>query len=313
MILKMNNTIEILRAGIYSTIQDMKRVGFKKYGIPKSGPMDEYSHIIANWLVSKDIYSETIEFTHIGPKIKFNFNTIIGIYGSFCKVLLNKKNIGIGKSYRIKKGDVLDIGQCIDGIRGYLSISGEMDIKNEFNSISTYDKIQIGGVNGRKLLRNDSINFINCSSSLPLNEVPESFKKRYNNSKIIRIIKGIHFNFFDNKSLENNFSILPESDRMAIRLNGEIKMKKDKEISSIVVSKGTIQVPRDGKPIILMSDAQSTGGYPIVGNICSVDVPILAQLKTSCKLNFKIICLEESEKLIEFEKRKFFSKLNIKL
>ena len=105
----LNNTIEILRAGIYSSIQDLRRVGFKKYGIPKSGPMDEYSHILTNWLLNKDIYSETIEITHYGPKIRINFKGNIAIFGSNCDAQLNNKKIEIGVSIKVKSGDILDI------------------------------------------------------------------------------------------------------------------------------------------------------------------------------------------------------------
>ncbi len=309
----MSNTIEFLRAGIFSSVQDMKRIGFKKYGIPKSGPMDEYSHILSNWLVDNDIYSETIEFTHLGPKIRFNFDSQIGVFGCICDISLNKREITIGKTYQVKDGDILDIGKCFKGIRGYLAISGSMDIKKNFYSFSTYDKINIGGLNGRKFKNNDILPFKTSSSTQSSKKIPESFNRRYNLSNTIRVVKGIHFDFFDKESLSGNFSILPESDRMGIRLRGNLKMSKDQEINSTVVSKGTIQVPRDGNPIILMSDAQSTGGYPIIGSVSAVDIPKLAQFKPNTNIVVKYITLEESEKLIEFEKRKFYSKLNIKL
>ncbi len=310
----MSNTIEFLRAGIFSSVQDMKRVGFKKYGIPKSGPMDDYSHILSNWLVDNDIYSETIEFTHLGPKIRFNFDSQIGVFGCVCDISINNIKISVGKSYPVKDGDILDIGQCFDGNRGYLSISGSMDIKKDYNSFSTYDKINIGGLNGRKLKNNDIIPFKTYSSkNQSVKKIPESFHRRYKHSNTIRVVKGIHFDFFDKESLSNDFSILPESDRMGIRLRGNLKMSKDQEITSTVVSKGTIQVPRDGNPIILMSDAQSTGGYPIIGSISAVDIPKLAQIRPNSNIVFKYISLEESEKLIEFEKRKFLSQLKIKL
>ena len=125
----MKNTIEILRAGIYSSIQDLRRVGFKKYGVPKSGPMDEYSHILTNWLLDKDIYSETIEITYYGPKIKLNFEGNIAIFGSKCDAQLNNKNKKTGVSIEVKSGDILDIKKCIDGNRAYIGFSGVMKLK----------------------------------------------------------------------------------------------------------------------------------------------------------------------------------------
>ena len=125
----MKNTIEILRAGIYSSIQDLRRVGFKKYGVPKIGPMDEYSHILTNWLLDKDIYSETIEITYYGPKIKINFEGNIAIFGSKCDSKLNNKKIVTGVSIKVKSGDILDIKKCIDGNRAYIGFCGVMKLK----------------------------------------------------------------------------------------------------------------------------------------------------------------------------------------
>ena len=142
----MKNTIEILREGVYTSIQDLRRTGFKKYGVPKSGPMDEYSHILTNWLLDKKIISELLEITYYGPKIKINFDTKIALFGSKCEVKLNNNKIETGKTISIKSGDVLDIKKCINANRVYLGFSAKMKLKKTFNSKSTYDKIQIGGL-----------------------------------------------------------------------------------------------------------------------------------------------------------------------
>ena len=116
------------------------------------------------------------------------------------------------------------------------------------------------------------------------------------------------------KKLGNEFNVSSESDRMGIRLNGnKLKVSDKKSIESTVVSKGTVQLPPAGDPIILMSDSQSTGGYPIIGNIARVDISKVSQIKPESKLKFKFITLEESESLINFEKRKFKSQLGIDL
>ncbi len=313
MILK--NTIEILRAGIYSSIQDLRRVGFKKYGIPKSGPMDEYSHILTNWLLNKDIHSETIEITHYGPKIRINFEINIAIFGSNCDAQLNNKKIEIGVSIKVKSGDILDIKKCIDGNRVYLGFSGEMKLKKVFKSFSTYEKIRIGGVSGKKLNKNDKISFKNIKNP-KIKRIPSSFIKRYDQNNIIRVIKGIHFNKVQNeiRLFDNEFNISPNSDRMGLRLiNNSIKLNNHDEIESTVVNKGTIQIPRDGNPIILMSDSQSTGGYPILGNICKVDISKISQIKPNKGIRFKMITLNESNRIIEYEREKFKSKLSTDL
>jgi antagonist of KipI len=310
------NTIKFLRPGLYTSIQDMKRIGYKKYGIPNSGPMDEYSHILANWLVDNNYSSETLEINYFGPKIKFNFNTTIGICGANFDAKINDKRIQINRSIKVKAGDVLDIGICLNGGRVYLSFSAKMKLKKSFNSYSTYEKINIGGINGKKISKNDTINFNKSEESIE-KKIPESFQRKYQEISNIRVIKGINYSMISKNSLKklgNEFNVSSESDRMGIRLNGnKLKVSDKKSIESTVVSKGTVQLPPAGDPIILMSDSQSTGGYPIIGNIARVDISKVSQIKPESKLKFKFITLEESESLINFEKRKFKSQLGIDL
>ena len=310
------NRIKFLRPGLYTSIQDMKRIGYKKYGIPNSGPMDEYSHILANWLVDNNYSSETLEINYFGPKIKFNFNTTIGICGANFDAKINDKRIQINRSIKVKAGDVLDIGICLNGGRVYLSFSAKMKLKKSFNSYSTYEKINIGGINGKKISKNDTINFNKSEESID-KKIPESFQRKYQEISNIRVIKGVNYSMISKNSLKklgNEFNVSSESDRMGIRLNGnKLKVSDKKSIESTVVSKGTVQLPPAGDPIILMSDSQSTGGYPIIGNIARVDISKVSQIKPESKLKFKFITLEESESLINFEKRKFKSQLGIDL
>ncbi len=310
------NRIKFLRPGLYTSIQDMKRIGYKKYGIPNSGPMDEYSHILANWLVDNNYSSETLEINYFGPRIKFNFNTTIGICGANFDAKINDKRIEINRSIKVKAGDILDIGVCLNGGRLYLSFSAKMKLKKSFNSYSTYEKINIGGINGKKISKNDTINFNKSEESIE-KKIPESFQRKYQEISNIRVIKGVNYNMISKNSLKklgNEFNVSSESDRMGIRLNGnKLKVSDKKSIESTVVSKGTVQLPPAGDPIILMSDSQSTGGYPIIGNISRVDISKVSQIKPESKLKFKFITLEESESLINFEKRKFKSQLGIDL
>ena len=310
------NKIKILRSGLYTTVQDMRRVGFKRYGIPDSGPMDEYSHILANWLVGNHYSSETLEINYYGPKIKFNFDTTIGLSGANFNAYLNDKKLVINKSVKVKSGDLLDIGMCLDGGRIYLSFSAKMKLLKSFNSLSTYDKIKIGGVNGKKLAKNDFINFLK-SKEVIHRTIPDSFNRKYQEISTIRIIKGVNYDMINEKSIHKvskEFKVSSDSDRMGIRLKGnKLKVLNQNSIESTIVSKGTIQLPPGGDPIILMSDSQSTGGYPILANIARVDIPKVSQIKPESILKFKFITLEESESLINFEKRKFKSKLGIDL
>ena len=153
-------------------------------------------------------------------------------------------------------------------------------------------------------MKNDIIEFDQLKNCIT-KKIPSSFVRSNNQNIIIRVIKGMHYDRvinYDNED-EIKYKISPNSDRMGLRLiDYIIKLNDYSEIESTVVTKGSIQIPKDGNPIILMSDSQSTGGYPIFGNICKIDISKLSQVKPNQKIKFKFISLKESNKLIEYEK-----------
>ena len=153
----MKNSIEILRSGSFSSIQDIKRINSRVYGIPRSGPMDKRSHILSNWLLGKESPEETIEMTLIGSKIKFHFDTEISLCGAKSECFLNKNQIPMNQVIRVGKGDVIDVRKIIHGNWLYLSISGKIISESYFDSISTYEKVEIGGNKGKKLKNGDFI------------------------------------------------------------------------------------------------------------------------------------------------------------
>lgn len=304
-----NNYIKFLSSGMFTTIQDLKRKGYKKYGIPESGPLDKKSAMYANFLVGNPLKNEVIETTFKGPKIKFYFNCYIGITGAESNITVNKRKIKINKTISIFKNDILDIGNIINGNRNYIAVNGQFDINPTFGSLSTYEKILIGGIKGKKCKKNDVI-YINKSNKVPLQIINETLiKKYYKKNYTIRIIKGPEWNILTKKDknnlLKNKYTISSQSDRMGIRLIGkEMKMKKLLDFESCHVFRGIVQCPKNGKPIILMNDCQTTGGYPRIAIIAKKDIDLLSQINPNKTISFKIITLEESENLISYSIRK---------
>jgi len=309
----MNDYIVIQREGFYTTIQDNKRIGYKRYGIPESGPMDENSYMFSNWLVGNNLNSEVLEITYNGPKIKFTFNAKIAICGSLTNIYLNKIKIKMNQTIKIKQNDILDISSCKNGNRVYLAIAGKINIKTHFNSKSTYDKCSIGGYKGRKLLKNDKIKII-ANEIDEVKKLPEILSSKFTENNLIRIIPGPEYNLLDqeskNKLTNGFFEIDIKSDRMGIRLcNNRIKLLNKINMESSLITKGSIQLPPDGNPIIIMSDGQTTGGYPRIGVVSKVDISRLSQIKIRNNIKFKIISLRESENLIKYNKNKFITNL----
>lgn len=309
--------ITIRKPGLLSSIQDLGRYGYQKYGVITSGAMDPIAHRIANLLVGNPENTPTIEMTWIGPVIQFDQDSLIAICGGDLSPTIQNTPIPLWKTIFIKKGTVIHFGTARSGCRAYLAVAGGYSIPQVMNSTSTYLRANIGGFHGRALIAGDHLSFNTPSElsikmmkqlKLHLGNQPYVVMKwsaasdlNYNNLTI-RVIKGRHYFLFSKDSQEQFFSkpfvITAQSDRMGYRLKGPIlTLSKAKEMLSEAVAYGTIQVPADGNPIILLADRQTTGGYPKIGQIASVDFSLIAQAKPGDQVYFTEISLEEAQRL----------------
>ncbi|WP_077213562.1 biotin-dependent carboxyltransferase family protein [Bacillus dakarensis] len=317
--------ITILKPGLLTTVQDSGRYGYQKYGVVAGGVMDQFAHVIANILVGNEKNSPVLEITMVGPVIKFDQDTVIAICGADLSPAVNGKKIGNWRPVLIKKGSELIFGNCQTGCRAYLAAAGGFKIPEVMDSKSTYLRAGIGGFQGRALKKGDKL-FLEASSELS-NHLMQSFLKKgssdgfvmthwriywetfYQKSSCIRVMKGRQYHLFKRRSQEyffrDLFTVTTASDRMGYRLQGPIlELNGQKEMISEAVSFGTIQVPADGNPILLLADRQTTGGYPKIGEVASVDLPTLAQVRPGDSLSFKEITCEDAQLLlIEREKR----------
>lgn len=296
----------IEKSGLLTSIQDLGRYGFKKYGIITGGAMDPLSHRMANLLVQNHENEPTIEMTLYGPTIRFLENTIISLCGGNLSPSLNGRPMQMASPIHIQKGDVLTFSQPKTGCRAYLAIRGGIKIPKVMGSYSTYLRAQIGGFKGRPLQKGDHLEAgslkherdvisTNWFASDLLHIEPEGRKK-------VRVLRGRHFEEFTKRSIDafskQSYKISSQSDRMGYRLDGvSLELFKQKEIISEAVAFGTIQVPANGKPIILMADSQTIGGYPKIAEVISVDLPVIAQAKPGDSLQFEFVTLDEAQQL----------------
>lgn len=297
--------LTILKQGLLTTIQDLGRFGFQKYGVIASGAMDHLSHRLANILVGNSESEATIEMTIIGPTIQFEKDCVIAICGADFNPLLNGNLIAMWKPLMVSKGSILEIGTVNRGCRGYLAVSGGFAIETILNSKSTYLRGKMGGFNGRPLQENDQITFGQAGKSIKVNNNWRPTTKLVPNlspTKLIRVIKGRQHERFNEESKHAFFTtpyeVTINSDRMGFRLTGsKLSLKQPEEMISEGVSFGTIQVPIEGNPIILMADCQTTGGYPKIAQVVTVDLPHLAQAKPGDTIRFTEISHEEAQRL----------------
>lgn len=312
-------SISVLNPGLLTTIQDRGRYGYEKYGVIVSGAMDQYSMRIANILVGNDENEGVLEITLIGPALKIKKGNLISITGADISPTINEKKVPMGRPIYLNEDCVLRFGKCVNGCRAYIAIAGGIDVPLIMDSKSTYLRFGIGGQDGRALKKGDVIN-IGKKNSISLGIIDkikvlnkkESFvyTKWYvknfiinENSPIyIRVFEDMQFKNIKEESIKDFFSkpfiIDSKSDRMGYRLNGpKVELSEKLEMISEEVSLGTIQIPPDGNPIILLADRATAGGYPKIAHVALYDIPKLVQLKPNDKIIFKKITLKEAEDL----------------
>ncbi|EGA89048.1 hypothetical protein GPDM_12517 [Planococcus donghaensis MPA1U2] len=300
--------LKILKGGLQTSVQDLGRIGFQKYGVIASGVMDPFAHRLANLLVGNDEQLATLEISLVGPKIQFTEDTLIALCGGDLSPQINGSPIKTWRMLVVKKDSTLTFGEPRIGARCYLAVAGGIQVEEVMGSRSTYLRAGIGGFKGRSLTKGDDIHNGELTP-IQLKALERSSDNefdwlvppaRYFEEPIIRMIKGKQFELFNNTSKDQifteAFSVSGNSDRMGYRLEGpSLALEEPTELISEAVAFGSVQVPIDGNPIILMADRQTTGGYPKIGQVASVDLPLIAQLKQGQSLRFKEISLADAQ------------------
>ena len=304
--------IEIISAGMLSTIQDLGRFSVMKDGFTQSGVMDAYSTKIANKLCKNDVNAPVIEMTMLGITAKFTDEHIFAISGGIFDISLNNKPIRTNKAYIAKDGDILSIKSAKQGLRCYLAVAGGFDVPLFMGSAATNLKIKVGGFNGRKLKSGDILKIGKADKikNIEKRELPENI---YNNTVKVRVVLGPQDDMFSENDLllfsKQQYTVTSDLDRMGIRLWGIALRGKEKlEIISDAITFGSIQITNSGMPIILMADHQTTGGYAKIATVISADLPKLAQVKPKDKISFEIIDIDTAEK-IAIKQKKHIDKL----
>ena len=298
-----NNFFEVLRSGINTTFQDKGRFGMQHLGVVPSGCMDYKSFLIANALVLNDEKEGVLEFAYQGPLLKLTKGkTKFAITGNVLFQIINSKNEKINgecnRTYDLDEGDQVDILATRQSAYGYLSVEGGFDVTPFCNSVSTLVRANIGPNEGKKINIKNKI-FFKKNRIGKNNYVANILTKK---NDVIRVLKGPQFEYFSKTSQKEFFSedykVTNLTDRMGMRLEGKVlKNSVSTNIRSEGITKGAIQVPADGQPIILLTDHPTIGGYPKIANVISADYDLLIQKIPGEKISFKCVELQEAEKI----------------
>jgi len=280
--------IEVLSTGLYTTVQDMGRYGYRKYGVPLSGVMDGYSAKLANQLLGNPKDCAVLEITLTGPVLIFREETQIVITGAGFTPTLNNQEIFLNMPVEVPMDSKLIFGLPAYGFRGYLAVAGGFKLEKVLGSCSFYK-----GITKVSHLQKGAVLEINASgkSNIKTN-ASVRVKKDHFTAEILEVLKGPEFEKLSkanrHKLKDFIFTVTSQNNRMAYLLEASTKMSA-KEIITAPVQPGTVQITPSGKIMVLMRDAQTTGGYARILQLTEKSINRLAQKKTGDRFRFHFL------------------------
>lgn len=295
-------SLEIINSSFLALVQDFGRFGLQKYGITNGGPVDEHAYLWANYLLRNNFNAPQIEVSMGAFSARFTKKTMIAVCGADLSIMLNEKPLRLWASHVVYPGDEIKFVSPIAGLRSYLAIAGGFQVAQHLTSCATVLREGLGGLskNGEKLLTGDKVLYEESKEVLG-HAVPAQYVPRYDNKITLRFIPNLSVNGCDTQSIkqftEQSFKVTPKMDRMGYKLSGNPIQTSHTGIISQGISLGTIQLPKDGQPIVLMRDRQTMGGYPQIGCVAYLDIPLLAQSMPGTEINF----ITEDVKKLEVE------------
>ena len=297
------------RAGFFSSVQDLGRVGFREFGVSTSGALDSFALRVANLLVGNEDGAAGFEITFGGLQLHFQDERIVAWCGGQFDVQIGSSPLLAGRVARLQAGDELKFGRAQIGCRCWLAVSGGLDVAPILGSRSTDLRANFGGLDGRAVRDGDILPLgPQPGSPLPATERISSWTAPYDwvspakRNPILRFIRGSDWAGFNDLTIQrftnSEFTVSPDSDRMGVRLDGpELKRDDDVSLISEAVAPGTIQIPPNGKPILLLGDCQTIGGYPKIAHVITFDLGVAAQVRAGDAIRFSEISLADAHQL----------------
>lgn len=297
-------TLEIKEPGLLTTVQDLGRYGYQRFGVPVSGAMDTFSLKTGNLLVGNDEGAAGLEMTVLGPRVRFLAETWIAITGANLSPALDGEPIPRWTAVKVPADCDLSFQGASDGMRSYLAVAGGIDVPVIMGSRSTYVKATLGGLEGRALKAGDVLRVLEPGVEPVERGLPEHLSAPvYGHNHEIRVVLGPQDRAFTADGtatfLGSEYTVSIQSDRMGYRLEGPtIESADGPDIVSDGIPFGAVQIPGDGRPIILLADRGTTGGYAKIATVVSSDLGRLSQAMPGDTITFKNVTVEESHRLL---------------
>jgi antagonist of KipI len=299
----------VTRAGFLTSVQDLGRTGFRQFGVSTTGALDSFALRVANLLVGNDEGAAGLEITLGGLQLRFEDERIVAWCGGEFDVQIGSLALPAGHVAHLQAGDELKFGRSQIGCRCWLAISSGIDVHVVLGSRSTDLRANFGGLEGRTLRDEDVIPLSKWPGSpTPATAIsswsaPHDWVSPARRGPILRFIRGIDWERFNASTLQRftseAFTVSPDSNRMGVRFDGpELKREDENDLISEGVAPGTIQIPPNGKPILLLGDCQTIGGYPKIAHVITVDLGVASQLGPGDGVRFFEVSLQDAHRLL---------------
>jgi antagonist of KipI len=300
----------VTQAGFLTSVQDLGRTGFRQFGVSTSGALDCFALRVANLLVGNDERAAGLEVTLGGLRLRFRDERIVAWCGGEFDVKIGSQSLPAGHMAHLRSGDELKFGRPRIGCRCWLAISGGVDVPGVLDSRSTDLRANFGGLEGRALRDGDEVRLFEWPGSptpatgeISSWSAPHDWVSPAKHEPALRFIRGVDWNRFNASTLQRftseAFAVSTDSDRMGVRFDEpDLKREDNIDLTSEAVAPGTIQVPPSGKPILLLQDCQTVGGYPRMAHVITLDLGIAAQLRGGDHVCFSEVSLAEAHQLL---------------
>jgi len=294
--------IEILNGGTQTTVQDGGRGGLRHLGIPASGAADKLSFALANWMAGNRWNAPALECALGGLHVKFTADTTIALAGAEMWAQVNGMNVKNFSAIPVHRGDIMTLSYPRDGCRAYMAIAGGLKLPRFMGSSATYLPAQIGGIKGRALKTGDIIPVSNRPSAAP-RKIPQGYTPKLSRHVVLRARMAPEWEGLSLPSQRylfvSPFIATSATNRMGSRLRGDkITMKAPVSMTSSPLLPGTLQIPPDGQPILALTDAHCTGGYPRVLQVIQADLWLLGQIAPNSQVSFRRAFEGDSPKIL---------------
>jgi biotin-dependent carboxylase-like uncharacterized protein len=301
----MNPTLRVIKPGLRTTIQDLGRPGYQRFGISVSGALDPVSLRAANALVGNPLGTGALEAAYVGPTLAVEAEDVrLAFVGAHATIEVlpdataaSGRRISTSRSIRLRRGELVRVGSLSRGAVLYIAVEGGFDVAPALGSVSTDTRGRFGGWHGRALMADDE---------LPLRNVRTSDRDDYRFDELdvspprrLRVVLGPQRDYFSDDAigvfLGSDFIVSTDTDRIGMRLQGPpIIQSSEVAFTSDGTATGSIQVTGTGQPIVLLPDRQTTGGYPKIATIISADLPALGRLPIGARIAFEAVTTEHA-------------------